>query len=117
MANGGGDKRAVPRIQPFVAACRVIEAGRRFSGHVTDLSLAGAQVSCTVPPPSEGTAVVLEVRFGTRTSRRPLPARVQWARPAGNGHQFGVTFDGLDAPAREDLAEVIEEFRQLASRL
>ena len=112
------DKRTTLRIQPFVAPCRVVEASRRFSAYLTDLSLRGAQVSCTPLPPPEGTTVVLEVRIGGG-GRLALPGRIQWSKPAGTGggHQFGVTFEGIDAVGERDLRAVLEEFQKRVSEL
>ena len=41
------DKRRTPRIQPFVAPCRILEdpGPRPLAGYLTDLSTRGAQVS------------------------------------------------------------------------
>jgi hypothetical protein len=113
------DKRSTPRIQPFVAPCRVVEATRRFSGYITDLSLRGAQVTCSPLPAPEGTTIVLEVRLGPRSARLSLPGRIQWQKAAATGdtHQFGVTFEGLDTQGQTDLLAVLEEFQHRASQL
>jgi Tfp pilus assembly protein PilZ len=119
MTDAPDDKRTTPRIQPFVAPCRVVESARRFSGYVTDLSERGAQVTCSPLPSPEGTLVVLEVRLLASPTRLSLPGRIQWVRPAagGDGHQFGVTFAGLDAGSQADLRAVLEEFQLRAAQL
>ena len=119
MSESTDDKRATLRIQPFVAPCRVVEEARRFSGYVTDLSVRGAQVTCSPLPSPEGTLVVLEVRLAASTARLSLPGRIQWVRPSasGDGHQFGVTFSGLDAASQAGLTAVLEEFQLRAAQL
>jgi hypothetical protein len=119
MSDAPQDKRATPRIQPFVAPCRVVETARRFSGYVTDLSVRGAQVTCSPLPSPEGTVIVLEVRLAGSTARLALPGRIQWVRPSagGDSHQFGVTFSGLEEATQRGLENVLEEFQQKASQL
>ncbi len=111
------EKRRLPRIQPFVAPCRVIAGETRLSGYLIDLSLQGARVSTELPPPASETAVVLEVRLGARVARSRLPGRVKWVRPAADGHMFGVVFEGLSAEAERAIEAVVEEFRKRAAAL
>lgn len=117
MAEAPDSKRMTPRFQPFVAPCRVVETSRRFSAYITDLSLRGAQVSCTPDPSPSGTTVVLDVRLGAR--RLALPGRIQWSKPAdsGDGHRFGITFEGIDARGELELRAVLDEFQQKVSEL
>jgi hypothetical protein len=117
MSDAPEDKRAIPRIQPFVVPCRVVETARRFSGYITDLSVRGAQVSCSPLPAPEGTMLVLEVRVGA--VRLLLSGRVQWVHASGGGdtHQFGMTFSGLDEESQATLAGVLEDFQRRASQL
>lgn len=112
------EKRRGTRISPFVAACRVNDGGRWFSGYLTDLSPEGARVVCTARPPAPGARVLIEARLGRRASRSPLPADVKWSRVDGaQGPMFGVTFEGLDAAGRRALEAVVEEFERRAAEL
>lgn len=120
MGDAPEDKRATPRIQPFVAACRVVETTRRFSGYITDLSARGAQVSCSPIPSPEGTNLILEVRVSSSAARLLLPGRIQWVRAEAGGearHQFGVTFSSLDEKSQAGLASVLADFQRRASQL
>jgi hypothetical protein len=109
------EKRRTPRIQPYVAPCRVVRGRRRF---VAYLSPRGGRVACDVEPPPAGTRVVLEVRIGRRVSHSRLPAVVKWAR-RGNGdtHTFGLTFQRISAEARRGLEVVVDDFRRLAAQI
>jgi hypothetical protein len=115
------EQRRTPRIQPFVAPCRVLEepGPRALSGYLTDLSTAGAQVSSQGLPPVPETAVVLEVRLGSEPTPRRLPARVRWVRAAEHGdwHAFGVTFEAVSMAEQKLLESVVEEFRRRAESL
>ena len=115
------DKRQTPRIQPFVAPCRVLEepGPRPLGGYLTDLSLRGAQVSTQGLPPAPEAAVVLEVRLGTEPAATRLPARVKWVRAAerGDWHAFGLTFEAIDAAGQRALEAVVEDFRRRAAQL
>jgi hypothetical protein len=115
------DKRRTPRIQPFVAPCRVLEepGPRTLAGYLTDLSPAGAQVSTQGLPPVPESAVVLEVRLGIEPAPRRLPARVRWVRAAEHGdwHAFGLTFEAMSMAERQLLEAVIEDFRRRAETL
>ena len=112
------EQRRGERIQPFLAPCRVIHEGRRFAGHVIELSLGGGRVACRALPPPAGSAVVLEVRFEPGASRTRLSAEVRWARrlpDSEDGHMFGVTF--ADAGGERTVADAIEQFRLRAATL
>lgn len=114
------EKRQVPRIQPFVAACRLVEpGGRRLAGYLTDLSPRGAQVSAEEPPPAPEASVVLEVRLGTGPVLTRLPAQVKWVRPAeeGESYAFGLTFQGLTPAEQAALDAVVDGFRRRADAL
>ena len=115
------DKRRTPRIQPFVAPCRVLEepGPRPLAGYLTDLSTRGAQVSTQGLPPVPETAVVLEVRLGSEAAARRLPARVRWVRAAEHGdwHSFGLTFEAVSTAEQRLLEAVVEEFRRRADAL
>jgi hypothetical protein len=112
------EKRRTPRIQPYVASCRVVRGRRRFVAYLTDLSPRGGRVACEVDPPPPGTRVVLEVKIGRRVSHSRLPAVVKWTRTASGGtRNFGVTFQRIPAEARRALESVVEDFRRLAAQI
>jgi hypothetical protein len=114
------EKRRTPRIQPYVAPCRVLEGTRRLTGYLADLGYHGARVHCQVPPPAAGAAVVLEVRLRRGASRSRLPGEVKWVRARSGeagGHMFGVTFNGLTAEQQRVVESVVEEFRRRAAEL
>lgn len=118
MAN---DKRETPRIQPYVAACRVLDRGQRSAGYVMDLSPRGARISCDGPAPILGGPVIIEVRFTRNTPHSLLPGNVRWVKgPEGGGKgscSFGMTFEGLTAEQQQVLNAVIDEFRRRAGDL
>jgi hypothetical protein len=117
---GRNEKRRAPRIQPYVAPCRIVHAGRRLAGYVVELGPLGARVSCDAEPPGPGEAVVLEVRFSRQAVYSPLPAEVKWTRPpeaAGVGHLAGLTFLGVSAEQQRTLERVLDEFRRRAALL
>jgi hypothetical protein len=111
------EKRSVPRVQPFIAPCLVIEGERRVVGYLTDLSPRGAQVACDEAPPAPGSVVTLEVRFTPPTPRCRVPAHVRWSKPGASGHVCGLTFKGLGDEDRAILEEVVERVRRLAAQL
>ena len=111
------EKRRVPRIQPFVARCRVEVGERRWSGYLIDLSPQGARVSSEAPPPENGASVVLEVQLIARVARSRLLGRVKWVQPAADGHVFGVVFEGLSAEAERAIGAVVEEFKKRVAAL
>jgi hypothetical protein len=113
------DKRAAPRIQPFVASCIVVDGTRRYRAWLTDLSLTGARVACDAAPPQPDAWVTLEVRLGRPPSHVRLMAQVRWIG-LGRGrtaHHFGVTFPRLDEDGRRALAAVFDEFQRRAAEL
>ena len=114
------EKRSVPRVQPFVTPCRVVDGERRFSGYVTDLSSQGAKVSCAVDPPGKGSHVTLEVRLGRGTPFFPFAAAVRWIAPPASGeaaHTFGVAFENVTAEQQARLETALGAFRELAAAL
>ena len=121
MSGGPGrrDKRETPRIQPFVASCHVVDGTRRFAAYVTDLSVKGVRVTCEEAPPRPEAWIVLEVRLGRAGARVRLQGQVRWvgAGRVGSAHQFGITFQGLDAAGQAAIGEVVEEFRRRAAEL
>ena len=48
------EQRKTPRIHPFVAPCRVVSESRAVAGYLTDLSEAGARVTCETDPRPTG---------------------------------------------------------------
>jgi hypothetical protein len=118
--SGRTEKRRAPRIQPYVAPCRLAHAGRRLPGYVVELGPQGARVCCDAEPPPPGEAVVLEVRFSRGAVHSPLPAEVKWTRPAGEpegAHLVGLTFVNVSAEQQRVLDGVLEEFRRRAALL
>ena len=112
-------KRRGDRIQPFLVPCRIAHEGRRFAGHVIELSREGGRIACKAPPPAAGASVVLEVRFGKAPERTLLPAQVRWSGPqpdARDGHLFGVTFAAADEAERV-VEAALDEFRRRAAAL
>jgi len=114
------EKRRTPRIRPYVAPCRIVDGERRVRAYMADLSPAGVQVSCDMTPPSVGSFVVVEVRFGSQVRYSRLPAEVKWVRPRsapGSPHVLGLTFAGVTAEEQGVLESVLEEFRRRAAQL
>jgi len=114
------EQRSVPRVQPFVTPCRIVDGERRFSGYVIDLSCQGAKVSCAVEPPEAGSRITLEIRLGRRAPFFPFASGVRWTRPptsSGATHTFGVTFEDVTAEQRARLETVLGEFRRLAAAI
>jgi Tfp pilus assembly protein PilZ len=103
-----------PRIQPFVAPCRVIAGGRALAGYLTDLSEAGARVQSDAPPPTPEAEVTLELRIGRVPARSRLTSRVEWVKPDGKTSSFGLSFAAVPAEQQNALKAVVEEFRRLA---
>ena len=117
---GSTEKRKAPRIQPYVAPCRLVHAGRRLAGYVVELSLLGARVSCDVAPPDVAEQVVLEVRFSRQAVFSPLSAEVKWTRPPdaeGSTHLVGLIFRDVSAEQQRTLDRVLDEFRRRAALL
>jgi hypothetical protein len=114
---GVSEQRKTVRIQPFVAPCRVVANERALSGYLTDLSEAGARVTCEAEPPAPQTAVTLELRIGRVAARSRLQARVEWARPQEGGSVFGLSFAGLPGEERAALKAVVAEFQRMASEI
>jgi hypothetical protein len=114
------EKRRTPRIQPYVAPCRVLDQERRISGYVMDLSPSGARVTVAAAPPAPGASIVIEVRFARYAPYSLLPAQVRWVKgpegPKGT-YAFGMTFEGLTGDQQRVLSAVVEEFRQRAEEL
>src|SRR5262249_17311534 len=114
------EKRRTPRIQPYVAPCRIVHGAHRFPAYLADLSTLGARISSDVGPPEPGATVVIEVRFGRQVRFSKLHAEVKWVRPgsgAGEPHLFGLTFTGVKAEEQRVLEAVVEEFRKRAEQL
>lgn len=117
---GSTEKRKAPRIQPYVAACRIVHGGRRIPGYVTDLGPLGARISCDEEPPASGEPVVLEVRFSRHALHSLLPALIKWKRPPGEQAEtfvVGLTFSGVSPEHQRVLEGVLEEFRRRAALL
>ena len=112
------DKREVPRIEPFVVPCQLVQRVRRRAAYVTDLGARGARVSVDGPTPAVGASVTIELRIGRQAARSRLRGLVKWVRAReGGGHEFGLTWSGLKARERHALLTVIEEFRRRAAQI
>jgi hypothetical protein len=111
------DQRKAVRIQPFVAPCRVIAGDRGLTGYLTDLSEAGARITCDTEPPKDDAAVTLELRIGRVAARSRLAAKVEWVKPQESGHLFGLSFAGMPPEQQKALKAVVAEFRRLASEI
>lgn len=114
------EKRKAPRIQPYVASCRLVHGARRIPGYLTDLSRLGARISCDEEPPPSPESIVLEVRFSRRAVHFPLPAVVTWSRPPATANEsfvVGLTFSGVSVEQERVLEGVLDEFRRRAALL
>ena len=115
------DKRYSARIQPFVARCRVLAEGRPpLLAYVTDLGSGGAQVWSDREPPPVGTAVQLEIGFGSSRSRSLLRGQLKWVNPRADSaarHVFGVAFSGQNPDELALLERALAEFRRHAALL
>jgi hypothetical protein len=112
------EKRSTPRIQPFVAPCRLLEGTRGHTAYLTDLSSRGARVTCEGAALAPGDPVVLEVKVGRKAAHSRLRAEVKWVRPAvRGGHSLGLTFHNLPPGEQQALDAVMAEFRRRAEQL
>ena len=118
MSSRPADKRQVPRIEPFIVPCQLVQRVRRRAAYLTDLSPRGARVSVDSATPVAGASVTLELRIGRQVARSRLRGLVKWVRELdGGGHEFGLTWSGLKARERSALLGVIEEFRRRAAQI
>ncbi len=116
--SGTGEKRQAERIQPFVAPCRYVVGKDRVPAFLTDLSTLGGRVHTDVEPPAVDTRLVLEVRFAGQPTHVPLPAAVEWSRPAARGgFVFGVSFAGIGRDEQHAVDVVVAEFRRRAAAI
>lgn len=115
----GDEKRAVKRIEPFVARCQVSFGVHSRVAYMTDLSPRGARLACDQALPDHATRISLAVRLGGGDALTHLAAEVKWSRPRSNGKGFmvGVRFVDLPREARDRLESAVEEFRANAERL
>jgi hypothetical protein len=113
-----GDKRRVPRIQPFVAPCRYVLGEQRLPGFLTNISRAGGRVQTEAAPPAVGARVTVEARLGRQALPVQLVATVRWvgSSPRG-GNVFGVSFDGTGADEQRVLDGVVAEFERRAASI
>ncbi len=119
MTRPDREKRQVPRVQPYVAPCRILGPGRKLQGYVTDLSTKGAQVAVATAPPDVGAQVTLEIRLGGRIASLRLGATVLWHKSltAPPGFAFGLSFEELSERQFEILDSVLAEVRRRAEAL
>jgi hypothetical protein len=112
------EKRQVPRIQPYVAPCRILVPPQRLQGYATDLSARGAQIVMSVEPPPLGALVTLEIRLGRQVPSSRFEAEVKWRKDrSGGGFAIGLTFQELSDSQREALDGVLAEMRRRAAEL
>jgi hypothetical protein len=113
------EKRSSPRVQPFVARCRVRFSERAVPGYLTDLSVRGARVLVEDQVPAAGTRLALEVRFRHAPRHALLSAEVKWARAAGasGGYCLGVRFLDLGGDERALIERIVSEFHAQAARI
>jgi len=119
MSGAQGKTRQVPRVQPFVAPCRILGPAQKRQGYVTDLSTRGAQVAVAADPPEVGDRVTLEIRLGGRVASLRLEATVVWQKAVATppGFAFGLTFEELSEREFEMLDSVLAEVRRRAETL
>ena len=112
------DQRKNVRIQPFVTPCRVVVGSRAIAAYVTDLSEAGARVTCEASPPSTGTVVVLEIRIGRSVARSHLSGEIAWVKAADGGSSvFGLSFANLPTDQQQALNQLVGDFRRRAAEI
>jgi hypothetical protein len=113
------EKRSSPRVQPYVARCRLRFSGQTIPGYVTDLSVRGARVLIEDEAPAAGARRELEVRFRHALRYCRLAAEVMWARMAGagRGKTVGVRFLEMGGEERAALDRIVEEFHAQAARI
>ncbi len=119
MTAATGDKRATPRIQPFVVPCRVSCDGQTIAAYITDLSPRGARLTCDAEPPGVGKHVEIELRFRRVGERAHVAGEVKWVHPKSREGSFtlGIRFVSQSAEARDLLERKVAEFRDHAARL
>lgn len=111
------EQRRIPRIQPFVAPCRVVLEGRALAGYLTDLSEGGARVTTDAEPPVALSSISLELRIGRVPARSRIGAKVAWVKQEGAGATFGLSFADLPAEQQKALTTVVAEFKRLADEI
>ena len=114
------EKRQASRVQPFVIPCRIVSRSRRLPAHLVDLSVAGARIASEEELPKAGSAITVEVRFGTSVTHLRLPGQVKWVRkaePPLAGHLAGITFRRLTDRQKLAVEFVLYEFRRRAEAL
>jgi hypothetical protein len=114
------EKRQAHRIKPFVIPCRIAFKRRRLSGHLVDLSVAGARIASEEELPEKGSRVVIEARFGNAAAPTRLRGELKWIKKAEGpleGHLAGITFQGITARQTLAVEFVLYEFRRRAASL
>jgi hypothetical protein len=103
-----------------VAPCRLrLADGRTLSAYVLDVSPRGARVACDQDV-AAGSAMVMELRLGSRGGWSRLPGEVKWCKrrtTARARYVFGLTFAGVSADQQALLDGALEEFRRRADQL
>ena len=115
---GYPEKRRTKRIQPYVAPCRYVLAGKRIPGFLTELSVRGSRVHTEAEPPAVGAVLIVEARLGRQATHVRLPAIVRWTRPvARGGFLSGVSFEGIGPEEQRVVEGVVDEFRRRAASI
>jgi hypothetical protein len=112
------EKRATPRIQPYIVPCLLIEGERGFAGYLTDLSSRGGRAACEDEAPAAGSAVVLEFRIGRQVESSRIKAAVKWVRRGTRGMRaVGLRFEKVPLAERKALEALVEEIRRRVAEI
>jgi hypothetical protein len=112
------EKRASPRIQPYIVPCQIVRGKTRLPGYLVELSAEGGRLTCEEAAPRVGSSVGLEFRIGRQVEQSKLRAVVRWIRKGpGESRSLGFRFARVGASARQALEEVVDDFRRKAEAL
>ena len=111
------EKRATPRIQPYIVPCLLIDGDSGLPGYLTDLSTRGGRAACEGEL-LVGRAVVLEFRIGRQVEPSRIKAAVKWIRKTARGMRaVGLRFEKVAPAERKALEELVEEFRRRVAEI
>jgi hypothetical protein len=112
------EKRASPRIQPYIVPCVIVKGAKRLPGYLTDLSTRGGRFTCEGTAPAAGTAVYLEFRIGRQVESSRLRAAVKWVRRGpGEARSVGFRFERIKTTERTAIEDVVDDFRRRAAEI
>jgi len=112
------EKRATPRIQPYIVPCVIAKGKKRLSGYLTELSARGGRFTCEETAPAAGASVFLEFKIGRQVESSRLRASVKWVRRGpGERRSVGFRFERVAAAERQALEEVVEGFRRRVAEI